>query len=185
MSDPSLLEILGQASDSHTIQAHLLSIFENIASVKFDPGDYNKIVAVISKEGEVVSLDRAVRAEGSVEIWLMQLLTTAKESLNSIIRNGYHIITDTSFDMLEFIKKYQAQVGILGIQMIWTRDSETALQVTLASDWSTLLILASDWSILLILCSHWLFRTAGWTRRSWATPTTSSSTCSTPSSGRQ
>ena len=114
VSDPSLLEILGQASDSHTIQAHLLSIFENLALVKFAPADYNKIVAVISKEGEVVSLDRPVRAEGSVEIWLMQLLTTAKESLNSIIRNGYHIITDTAFDMLEFIKKYQAQVGILG-----------------------------------------------------------------------
>ena len=68
------------------------------------------------QEGETVQLERPVRAEGSVEIWLMQLLTTAKESLNSIIRNGYHIITDTSFDMLEFIKKYQAQVGILGMK---------------------------------------------------------------------
>ena len=128
VSDPALLEILGQASDSHTIQAHLLSIFENVASVKFDPADYNKIVAVISKEGEVVQLERAVRAEGSVEIWLMQLLTTVKESVNSIIRNAYHIISDSNFDMLEFIKKYQAQVGILGTQMIWTRDSENALQ---------------------------------------------------------
>ena len=128
VSDPSLLEILGQASDSHTIQAHLLSIFDNIASVKFDPGDYNKIIAVISKEGEVVQLERAVRAEGSVEIWLMQLLTTAKESVNGIIRNAYHIISDASFDMLDFIKKFQAQIGILGVQMIWTRDSENALQ---------------------------------------------------------
>ena len=128
VSDPSLLEILGQASDSHTIQAHLLSIFENVASVKFDPADYNKIVAVISKEGETVQLERAVRAEGSVEIWLMQLLTTVKESVNSIVRNAYHIISDSNFDMFEFIKKYQAQVGILGIQMIWTRDSENALQ---------------------------------------------------------
>ena len=34
---------IGQASDSHTIQSHLLSIFDNTASVKFGPSDYNKI----------------------------------------------------------------------------------------------------------------------------------------------
>ena len=128
VSDPALLEILGQASDSHTIQAHLLSIFDNTAQVKFDPSDYNKIVSIISKEGEIVQLDRPVRAEGSVEIWLMSLLVAAKDSVNSIIRNAFHIISDTNFDMLDFVIKYQAQVGILGIQMIWTREAESALQ---------------------------------------------------------
>lgn len=127
MSDPALLEILGQASDSHTIQNHLMSIFDNTRFVKFHDIEYNKMTAIISSEGEQIMLERAVRAEGSVETWLTCLLQTSQMSLHSIIRSAHSMINDPNFQLLSFLDKMPAQIGILGIQMIWTRDAETAL----------------------------------------------------------
>ena len=127
VSDPALLEILGQASDPHTIQNHLLSIFDNTRYVKFHDVEYNKMVAIISSEGESIPLDRAIRAEGSVETWLTSLLQSSQSSLHSIIRQANSQINDPNVQILVFLDKMPAQVGILGIQMIWTRDSEVAL----------------------------------------------------------
>uniref|UniRef100_A0A1B0GJY1 Putative dyneins heavy chain n=1 Tax=Lutzomyia longipalpis TaxID=7200 RepID=A0A1B0GJY1_LUTLO len=127
VSDPALLEILGQASDSHTIQNHLLSIFDNTRFVKFHDIEYNKMMAIVSSEGETIQLDRAIRAEGSVETWLTSLLVSSQQSLHSIIRQAHTNINDPNFQFLSFLEKMPAQVGILGIQMVWTRDAELAL----------------------------------------------------------
>ena len=129
VSDPAMLEILGQGSDSHTIQSHLLSIFDNTKSVRFHDQDYNKMLSIVSREGEVVQLERAVRAEGSVELWLTNLLNMSQESVHGVTRNCFLYINDSQFNMIEMIQKFQAQFCILGIQMIWTRDAENALSL--------------------------------------------------------
>uniref|UniRef100_A0A1X7TNZ1 Dynein heavy chain linker domain-containing protein n=1 Tax=Amphimedon queenslandica TaxID=400682 RepID=A0A1X7TNZ1_AMPQE len=109
VSDQALLEILGQASDSHTIQTPKAShshyhfcVFDNIKTVTFHDKEYDRITHINSKEPETIELEKPVLAQGNVKILLGKLLDMAKKSVHSI--------------------------GLLGLQIIWTMDSTNALK---------------------------------------------------------
>ncbi|KAI9015067.1 dynein heavy chain and region D6 of dynein motor-domain-containing protein [Gaertneriomyces semiglobifer] len=126
VSDPALLEILGQASDSHTIQAHLKSVFDNVNSVQFHEKDYDKILAIESAEGERVPLTRPMLAAGNVEVWLGTLLKSMQTTINDIIREAAGRMNDMAFQ--KFMDEYPAQIGLLCLQIQWTQMCEEALQ---------------------------------------------------------
>lgn len=111
VSDPVLLEILGQASDCRKIENHLLSIFDNTRSLKFHDKEYDRILAIVSKEGEVINLEKPFKAEGNVENWLMKFLNLSKKAVHAVIRTAYLNITESeSFNLIEFLDSFPAQV---------------------------------------------------------------------------
>lgn len=56
------------------------------------------------------------------------LLRLTHSTIHSITRTASIAIQDPAFKLLEFENMFPSQVGLLGIQMIWTRDAEHALQ---------------------------------------------------------
>ena len=118
VSDPALLEILGQASDCHKIQAHLLSIFDNTKSVRFHDREYDRILSIISSEGEEIELEKPFKADGNVENWLMRFLIVSQKAVHAIIRTAYLNITEGGFNLIDFLDNFPAQIGLLGNSMI-------------------------------------------------------------------
>jgi dynein heavy chain len=133
LSDTQLLEILGQGSDPTSIQRHLLSIFSNIAEVEFDSKVKNQIVTMKSAEGEVVQLSEPLLAQGNIEIWLNKLVTEMRDTINDVARNMSasllnELASPDESRLEKFIRAYPSQISLLGLQLLWTWDSEMALR---------------------------------------------------------
>ncbi|XP_011309279.1 dynein heavy chain 8, axonemal-like [Fopius arisanus] len=127
VSDPNLLEILGQAADCHSIQHYLDEFFDNVAKVDFSDVENDKIVAIYSHENEKVVLDKEVACIGGVEIWLNTLLKMHQQSVGSVISQGLQLLSIPENDICTLIDSAILQTGLLAIQTLWTRDSEVAI----------------------------------------------------------
>jgi dynein heavy chain len=131
-SDPVLLKILSQGSDPESIQEDFEKLFDSISRVRFDKTDRKKIVAILAVVGqaeEVVPLTSPIMCQGNIEDWLLALEAEMQRSIRRECRYCSHdtVSVLNGLPLLEFLNRYIAQVGLLGVQLIWTHDTQDAL----------------------------------------------------------
>ncbi|GCB82313.1 hypothetical protein scyTo_0022650 [Scyliorhinus torazame] len=89
ISDDELLSILG-SSDPEAVQEHMIKMFDNIASLRFQVGNENETLAtaMISAEGEVMEFRQATTAEGRVEDWMTTVLAEMRKTNRLITKES-------------------------------------------------------------------------------------------------
>ena len=59
-----------------------------------------------------------MKADGNVEVWLMSLMRMAHYSMHCAIRTAAMAIQDSSFQLLEFLNMFPAQVRLISFMYL-------------------------------------------------------------------
>uniref|UniRef100_A0A3Q3B280 Dynein axonemal heavy chain 10 n=1 Tax=Kryptolebias marmoratus TaxID=37003 RepID=A0A3Q3B280_KRYMA len=123
ISDDELLSILG-SSDPACVQEHMIKMYDNIASLRFDMENSGETVvgALVSAEGEVMELRKPVPVEGRVEDWMMGVLQEMRRTNRLITKEAiFYYCKDRSVDWMLL---YQGMVVLAANQVWWTWEVE-------------------------------------------------------------
>lgn len=126
LSNDDLLSILSQTKDVERIQDHLRKVFESIARLQFD--EEKKIRAMYSVEQEKVDFGSKIVDPNlkQVEDWMREVEESMVSSVKDRLRNSIEDYINT--DRNEWILKHPGQCVLNGSQILWTRETEQAIE---------------------------------------------------------
>ncbi|KAG1695800.1 hypothetical protein DVH05_019139 [Phytophthora capsici] len=157
VSNASLLEILSNGNHPPRIQPHFGNCFDGIESFEFTTAQPSEsrasggnlsgrkvssvpssssleerflAMAMISKEGEVVQFPDSHLIHGTVENWFNDLVFVMQDTLRQKIFDAVESSALWGVDCARhtWVFDYPAQVALLGSQIVWTEEVESALE---------------------------------------------------------
>merc|ERR1711988_117277 len=133
VSNPGLLTILSQGSDPLSMNDHYEKVFDALEFMDHNPSDKTIIEKMHGSGGvghEVLTFVTPVKAVGNIEDWLSALLKRMQLTLKELTRTAAGQINvmganDVS-QLRPFVDRSIAQLALLGIQIMWTTDTQGA-----------------------------------------------------------
>ncbi|XP_072261492.1 dynein axonemal heavy chain 6 [Pyxicephalus adspersus] len=136
LSNDELLEILAQTRNPQAVQPHLRKCFDAISRLEFatapSDGDQEKvftndILAMLSPEGERVSLGKGLKARGNVEDWLGKVEEAMFSSLRRLSKAAIADYQNKS--RVEWVVAgHPSQVVLTISQLMWCQDLTHCLE---------------------------------------------------------
>ncbi|RHY34017.1 hypothetical protein DYB32_001198 [Aphanomyces invadans] len=134
VSNAALLDILSHGNDPLKIQPHLSDCFDGIRCLQFEEVTQWPLtgVSATSKEGEIIVFPTPflIAVGTAVELWLHDLLLVMQSTLRRIVQDALEASAAWGLEVARhaWVMDYPAQLSLLGSQIIWTEESEKALE---------------------------------------------------------
>ncbi|TUV82046.1 Dynein heavy chain 10, axonemal [Bagarius yarrelli] len=134
ISDDELLSILG-SSEPTCVQEHMIKMYDNIASLRFETGTNEGTVvgAMVSAEGEVMELRQTIPADGRVEDWMTAVLLEMRRTNRLITKEAIYFYQHHK-SRVDWMLDYQGMVVLAGNQVWWTWEVEDVFCKVSAGD---------------------------------------------------
>jgi dynein heavy chain, axonemal len=86
-----------------------------------------EITEVYSQDGDVLSLSKKVNIDKGAELWITKLKDSVADSLKRLINNSIIELSNNSISIEELAGKYPAQICLLCLNYIWTKEAEASI----------------------------------------------------------
>ena len=134
VSNAKLLIILSQGSDPLAMNEYYENVFDAIQYVEHDTKDktiINKIHGSGGDGHEIIPFCKPVKALGNIEDWLMTLLNSMRVTMKDLARGAAGSLVDVQNDLSNLrplVDRNIAQFALLSIQIMWTFETQSALE---------------------------------------------------------
>ena len=140
VGDDDLLQVIGNTNNINKLEKHFKKMFSGVNSLLLNSDLENTVVGVASKEGEELLFKTPISIEKNPNIkdWLRLIEKEMRFTLASLLQQSVNEMRQLNSAVkldkesyLKWIDKYQAQLVVLTVQIIWSESVEKAMSIDL------------------------------------------------------
>ena len=124
ISDDELLSILG-SSQATCVQEHMIKMFDNVKSLRFEQGQSEEYIAhaMLSSEGETMDFRQPIPTEGRVEDWMTAVLNEMRKTNRQLTKESVFYYLH-EMKRIDWMMLYQGMIVLAANQVWWTWEVE-------------------------------------------------------------